>query len=136
MPDDDPEYPLECADTSFASIFGEINGFAGTENSGDKNGVPAGANQKGLNALTSAFGQAIPPIPVLITGSRNPKPETIPGLREAMIASAVLRLAAQLPASSSANSAELRAAGLRLLGLGGQKIVEFSKRASRTPKKA
>ncbi len=131
MPEND--YPPECVENSFASFAGELNGFAGLSDSGERS-VSGGA-EKSVAGFSAALGNIVPPIPVVLTGSRGPHTDPIPGLRDAMIASAIIRMASLLPKASGDHADELRAAALKLLQTGGQKIVDYSRNGGRPKKK-
>ncbi len=67
-------------------------------------------------------------IPVVITGTRPPMSADFPGLREAMIGSAIFQLAEQLPESPLKE--EIKKLALDLHVSGGEKIVRSRKSIS------
>jgi hypothetical protein len=127
MPDN--EYPPQFAESSLAGIEGEINAYAGGESmmrSAAHASTAAPEQTKALLGGGGPFGA----VPVVVTGIKSPHVEGLPGLREAMIASAIIRLVNQLPPQHPIG-AELRASALKLFAAGGDKISACGRSASR-----
>lgn len=135
MPNDGySDYPPEFVENCFASFEGELNGFAGP-NGDEANGstwspMTAGAAQKAVGAAaTGARGD----VPVVIAGTRSPRPRAvIGGLREQMVAAAVMRIADQLPADAAVFRNRLRSVALDLLSAGAEKTVRHTRKSRKS----
>lgn len=94
-----PEYPPQFADSVVSSIIGQINDLSGSEPE-TTSSPSANIDLKRGSAFAGAL-EDIRPIPVFITGSRAPSNNHFPGLREAVIGSAIIQLADQIPDDSA-----------------------------------
>jgi hypothetical protein len=90
------DYPPAFSNPSISSTVGQVNDFAGNASSSSMRSV-GGASSKAAAAFGNVNLQAEEGIPVVITGSRPPMSAHFPGLREAMLGSAIFQLAEQLP---------------------------------------
>jgi hypothetical protein len=122
-----PEYPPQFSDSSISGVLGDINDFAGPEEGGGEFRSAAFAQKSATQG--KAIGDTNP-TPVFITGIAGPQQATHPGLRETMVASAILRFVSQLP-QNDPNVKKITSGAFGLMGKGGAKIVDYAKKNSR-----
>jgi hypothetical protein len=106
-----------------AGVVGQINDFAGGYESSGLQDIAADLSQNKTLPGVPADGSGIP---VVVTGFKGPSGETLPGLREALIASAIIKLVAHIPPNNPLRN-ELRASALKLYTMGGDKISNYGK---------
>lgn len=112
------DYPPQFSESAISSAIGTVNDFAGAEGMETRSAaVPTAETQRAMASLASSGG-----IPVVITGSRAPTNTPFPGLREAMIGSAIYQLAAQVPDDNPIKK-RIQELALELHYTGGDKIV-------------
>ncbi len=120
------DYPPAFSNPSISSTVGQVNDFAGNDASSSTRSVGAASNKAAAAAFGNANLHAGDGIPVVITGSRPPMSAHFPGLREAMLGSAIFQLAEQLP--DTADLAQIKKTikelALDLHLRGGEKIVK------------
>src|SRR4051812_1855376 len=122
MPDTDGSYPPQFAESCVAGVVGQINDFAGGyEDSINAIAAAVPENRSLPGVPTNGAG-----IPVVVTGFKTPSGEALPGLREALIASAIIKLVGQIPPTNPLRQ-ELRASALKLYAFGGDKISAYGK---------
>jgi hypothetical protein len=115
----DSDFPPQFSESSISSAIGTVNDFAGPEAMETRSAAVLSAeNQRVLGGLASIPGG----IPVVITGTRAPVSTPFPGLREAMIGSAIYQLAAQVPNSNPLKK-RIQDLALELHFLGGDRIA-------------
>jgi hypothetical protein len=122
----DMDYPPQYADSCVAGVVGQINDFAGPYES-DSLSAPAPATAKG-GAQSLGHGRQAndPGVPVVITGFKTPAGEALPGLRESLIASTIIKLIAHLPPTNPLRE-EIRKSALQLYAQGGDKISAYGR---------
>lgn len=133
MPNDGySDYPPEFVENCFASFEGELNGFAGPHEDQSPYGTihsPMMAPGGGSKGQGGPAGPGTGDLRVVVDGTRSPRPrETLPGLREQMVAAAVLRIADQLPRDAAQHRTRLRAAAHDLLAAGAEKAVRYGRK--------
>jgi len=118
MPQND--YPPQFSESAISSAIGTVNDFAGAEGMEMRSAAaaPSGETQRAMASLASVSGG----IPVVITGTRPPTNTPFPGLREAMIGSAIYQLAAQVPDDNPLKK-RIQEIALELHYSGGDRIV-------------
>jgi hypothetical protein len=113
------DYPPQFSESAISSAIGTVNDFAGSEGMEMRSAAaPSAENQRAMASLASVSGG----IPVVITGTRPPTNTPFPGLREAMIGSAIFQLAAQVPDDNPIKK-RIQELALELHYSGGDKIV-------------
>lgn len=114
------DYPPQFSESAISSAIGTVNDFAGAEGMEMRSAAaaaPSGETQRAMASLASSGG-----IPVVITGTRPPTNTPFPGLREAMIGSAIFQLAAQVPDENPIKK-RIQELALELHYSGGDRIV-------------
>lgn len=116
---------------SVSNVVGNLNDLAGSGNSTARGLMPAqdGDAAKRLSA-TGNYGGSVP---VVITGTQNPDEPDFPGLREAMIGSAIWQIAQQAAGDDIAE--KIKELALQLHRRGAQKILDASRPGSQSTKK-
>lgn len=124
-------YPPQFSMNSVSNVVGNLNDLAGSSNSSSRSLMPNrdGDAQAALSGA-ARFGGSVP---VVITGTQNPDEPDFPGLREAMIGSAIWQIAQQ--ASGDDIAERIKELALELHRRGAQKILDASRPANQTTKK-
>lgn len=121
------DYPPQCTDSCVSSTIGQINDLSGPEEQFDSQGEQTIAAQAlKLNPTHGGIGERAltdGALPVVITGSRPPFSNHFPGLRESLIASAIIQLAEQIPEDNGEIREAIIQAAERLHRAGGDKIL-------------
>ncbi len=111
-------YPPQHTQSAMSAMLGQINDLAGSNST--LRSMTAPAESDGASSLSAGnFGS---PVPVVITGTQNPNEPHFPGLREAMIGSAIYQLAQQIPPDSRF-AEQIKELALALHRSGAEKIL-------------
>lgn len=126
-----PNHPPAFSQNAISNVSGQINDFAGASNTMRSMKMSGTSSVADDGALRAADRRA--PVPVVVTEIQGEPVEPLPGLREAMIASAIIRLVDQLPAGNPLG-AEIRRSAARLYASGGEIIASYGRGDERAPK--
>ncbi len=114
MPDY-PNYPPQFANSAVSAMIGQINDLSGTNSKNvEARKAPGGSDLRAGDGV---------PVPVVITGTSNPREIHFPGLRETMIGAAIVQLAEQLDPSNELG-VKIRELALELHRSGGAIIAK------------
>jgi hypothetical protein len=122
------------SESSLASMMGEINDFAGSDSTSTRAFAAApGANDDVTRALSNLIGSQ-GAVPVVLTGTRPPNQIPFPGLREAMVGAAIVRLLQQISDENPIKS-QIHELALQLHRSGGEQIARGGSTKSRKSRK-